>query len=293
MITVDILQDSVKMMARVFLLMVVVVLMAGTSHGWGEAERVRLEDVQVLTLTRGAMTTGRRSAPLPQLHCVGGTGRDEVQPDSVQCYNRGMDGRGVVQWECMADMDNGLKFGQVEVMCEGFDYPGDTYILAGSCGLQYYLELTEEGRERKRQGAGTIGGNGHGHGGGRKAGGRNGGRRNGGESRYESRSYGSTKGEPIEMSVGDFLWWVVVGLVCFILLAVCCGSPAKKKEKENIGGGGWVDPSKSANQSNETKDDCGTGGTRYRGKEEEEEEKDGTESSGRRKASGFGGTWIR
>jgi len=31
----------------------------GGALGWGEKERVRLEDVQVLTLTRGAMTTAR------------------------------------------------------------------------------------------------------------------------------------------------------------------------------------------------------------------------------------------
>merc|ERR1712004_509460 len=111
----------------------------------------RLEDVQVLTLTRGAMTTGRRSSPVPQLACVGGSGRGEEQPERVQCYNRGSDGRGV-QWECKADMDNGLRFGQVEVVCEGYDHPDDPYILAGSCGLEYTLELTKEGREKRTLG---------------------------------------------------------------------------------------------------------------------------------------------
>ena len=79
-------------------------LLLGGALGWGEKERVRLEDVQVVTLTRGAITTGRRSSPVPQLACVGGSGRGEEQPKRVQCNNRGSDGRGV-QWECKADMD--------------------------------------------------------------------------------------------------------------------------------------------------------------------------------------------
>ena len=35
------------------------------------------------------------------------------------------------------------------MICEGYDHPEDPYILAGSCGLEYNLELTQEGRERK------------------------------------------------------------------------------------------------------------------------------------------------
>merc|ERR1712107_882303 len=54
----------------------------------------------------------------------------------------------------MGDMDNGLRFGQVEVVCEGYDYPDDPYILAGSCGLEYTLELTKEGREKRSNSGG-------------------------------------------------------------------------------------------------------------------------------------------
>ena len=39
------------------------------------------------------------------------------------------------QWECKTDMDNAYRFGQVEVSCEGYDYPEDPYILKGSCGV--------------------------------------------------------------------------------------------------------------------------------------------------------------
>merc|ERR1719166_349784 len=52
-------------------------------------------------------------------------------------------------------MEGGVRFGKVEVICEGYDYPEDEFILAGSCGLEYTLELTREGREQERQRAGS------------------------------------------------------------------------------------------------------------------------------------------
>merc|ERR1711963_930874 len=117
--------------------------------GWGQKyEKIRLRDVQVLTLRAGEMTTGRRSSPVPQLSCVGGSGAGRGwEPQVVQCYNRGWDGRDV-QWECKADMEGTVRFGKVEVICEGYDYAEDDYILAGSCGLEYTLELTREGKQQ-------------------------------------------------------------------------------------------------------------------------------------------------
>ncbi|KAJ8269366.1 hypothetical protein COCON_G00119730 [Conger conger] len=78
-------------------------------------------------------------------------------PDVVQCQNKGWDGVDV-QWECKTDMDNAYRFGRIEVSCEGFNHPDDPYILKGSCGLEYALELTEEGRQRRRGGGGGGGG---------------------------------------------------------------------------------------------------------------------------------------
>ena len=51
----------------------------------------------------------------------------------------------VFQWECKSDMDNAFRFGSVEVICEGYDYPDDPYILKGSCGLEYTIDYTMEG----------------------------------------------------------------------------------------------------------------------------------------------------
>jgi len=207
-------------------------LLFGGALGWGEKERVRLEDVQVLTLTRGAMTTGRRSSPVPQLACVGGSGRGEEQPERVQCYNRGSDGRGV-QWECKADMDNGLRFGQVEVVCEGYDYPDDPYILAGSCGLEYTLELTKEGREKRSSGGGGWGG----------------GWSNPSNS-YSSKSYSDSSHQ--WSGLGDLILLGVIGIVIYAVYKTCVDSPSMEDRQNGagsasgggggMGGGGWTNP---------------------------------------------------
>ncbi|OAF65208.1 hypothetical protein A3Q56_07082, partial [Intoshia linei] len=42
-------------------------------------------------------------------------------------------------WECKADLNNIVKFGTLDVNCEGYDYPEDPYILVNSCRLLYSL----------------------------------------------------------------------------------------------------------------------------------------------------------
>ncbi|XP_078252077.1 store-operated calcium entry-associated regulatory factor [Rhinoraja longicauda] len=115
-----------------------------------DSERVLLREVQSLTLYSGRYTNGRRSSPVPQLECVGGTAScTSFIPQVVQCYNKGWDGYDV-QWECKADMDIAYRFGAVTVSCEGYNYPEDPYILRGSCGLEYVIDLTEEGIRKKK-----------------------------------------------------------------------------------------------------------------------------------------------
>uniref|UniRef100_A0A8C5D2C2 Store-operated calcium entry-associated regulatory factor n=1 Tax=Gouania willdenowi TaxID=441366 RepID=A0A8C5D2C2_GOUWI len=122
---------------------------------------VLLRDVQVLTLHGDRYTTARRSSPIPQLRCVGGSaGCHAFVPQVVQCVNKGWDGVDV-QWECRTDMDNAYRFGHIEVSCEGYQNPSDPHVLKGSCGLEYTLELTEEGRRGRSLGgvaSGVFGG---------------------------------------------------------------------------------------------------------------------------------------
>ncbi|KAF8938110.1 hypothetical protein BGZ58_001557 [Dissophora ornata] len=104
----------------------------------GNDKKVLLKDVQTLTLHRGKMTAGRRTSPVPQLSCVGGNACGHYEPDVVQCTNAGFDGSDV-QWKCQADLPQDLRFGELDVYCEGYNNPDDPYVLKGSCGLEYKL----------------------------------------------------------------------------------------------------------------------------------------------------------
>ncbi|EFX70643.1 hypothetical protein DAPPUDRAFT_309378 [Daphnia pulex] len=129
---------------RNFVFILFVVFCLGSTFG-GSSDSVKLSNIQVLTLYHGKMTNGRRSSPVPQLKCVGGTaGCGAFTPQVVQCYNRGSDGDDV-QWECKTDIDNAYRFGKISVSCEGYSYPDDPYVLKGSCGLEYSIDLTKEG----------------------------------------------------------------------------------------------------------------------------------------------------
>lgn len=124
-------------------------------ESWNDGGGILLQEIQALTLYRGQYTTSRRTSPVPQLQCVGGTaGCHSFVPEVVQCQNKGWDGVDV-QWECKTDMDNAYRFGRIEVSCEGYSHPNDPYVLKGSCGLEYTLELTEQGRRRSGAGGGA------------------------------------------------------------------------------------------------------------------------------------------
>ena len=98
--------------ASVMVLVVILgTIFINSTAAWGSNDpgKVLLKDVQVLTLKAGKMTTGRRSSPVSQLNCVGGSAKGQFNPQVVQCYNRGWDGQDV-QWECKSDMDNLYRY---------------------------------------------------------------------------------------------------------------------------------------------------------------------------------------
>lgn len=120
-------------------------IMISTVLGWGSSDKIKLTDVNVITLHQGKMTNSRRTHAVPQLRCVGGSaGCSAFMPRVVQCYNRGSDGYDV-QWECKTDMDSRYRFGEIAVNCEGYSYPDDPYVLKGSCGLEYNLDVVGGG----------------------------------------------------------------------------------------------------------------------------------------------------
>lgn len=99
--------------------------------------RVELAKISALTFYKDALTAARRTDAWPQLKCIGSACK-LYQPEVVRCVNLGGSGTDV-DWKCEADLPESLRFGRVEVNCEGWSHPGDKYVLKGSCALEYRL----------------------------------------------------------------------------------------------------------------------------------------------------------
>jgi hypothetical protein len=102
------------------------------------------------------MTSFRRTSTIPKLTCVPGNGFNNVYdainaccqfaPSVVKCKNNGFDDVGMLTWECYAELSDWFLLSHTVVTCEGYNNPDDLYILYGSCGLKYQLDLTPKGR---------------------------------------------------------------------------------------------------------------------------------------------------
>eukprot|EP00056_Hartaetosiga_gracilis_P000148 m.36339 g.36339 ORF g.36339 m.36339 type:complete len:318 (+) comp10084_c0_seq6:75-1028(+) len=119
-----------------------------TANGWGNSKyadknRVLLTSVQSLVFSTDRMTNAGRVSAIPQMKCIGGSAHcnSNKLPRVMQCQNVGTDGVDV-QWKCTAELDSDVKLGRTDVICEGYEYPDDPYILRGSCGVEYELDTT-------------------------------------------------------------------------------------------------------------------------------------------------------
>ena len=101
---------------------------------------IPINKVKELNLLHGNNTIGRRKNPIKQLTCEGWL-CFQYAPNKIKCNNVGTDGIDI-KWNCYTNLDSKVKFGKLDVNCEGFDFPEDPNILIGSCGLTYTLEYT-------------------------------------------------------------------------------------------------------------------------------------------------------
>lgn len=99
---------------------------------------IPLSGIKALTLYKGQYANRQRSTQL-QLQCQGGSAGCQHIPDVIQCTNVGYDGI-KDSWKCEAKLPNGVNLGSIEVVCEGYGYPGDHLVRVGSCVLQFTLE---------------------------------------------------------------------------------------------------------------------------------------------------------
>jgi SOCE-associated regulatory factor of calcium homoeostasis len=118
--------------------------------------RVELAKIKSLTFYKDSYTAARRTSALPQLVCVGKPCK-LYQPDVVRCVSLGGIGT-EVDWkvvpfhssdfflgltyvwsQCEADLPDTLRFGRVEVSCEGWSKPGDPHVLKGLVSCEYFI----------------------------------------------------------------------------------------------------------------------------------------------------------
>lgn len=103
-------------------------------------ERIHQRDIPSLLFEKGRITTSNRVPGMQQLQCTSNCHLAKVE--RVLCVNKGFDGNNV-NWKCEStDLPANVKFGKMDVSCEGFAYSGDKNVLVGSCGLQYALAST-------------------------------------------------------------------------------------------------------------------------------------------------------
>jgi len=111
------------------ILLTYVIMNVGSTFVFDESySKVLLKNVSAITKYAGRMTTWRRVSPINQINCIGGSAAGMYVSLTIQCMNRGWDGNDV-QWECVADLPSQFRFGEISVICEGYDYPEDPYIL--------------------------------------------------------------------------------------------------------------------------------------------------------------------
>lgn len=100
--------------------------------------RLELSKIPSLTFYQDSLTAARRTSPVPQLVCQGAPCK-LYKPEVVRCVSLPGGYGTEVDWKCEADLPESLRFGRVEVSCEGWSKPGDPFILKGSCSLEYRL----------------------------------------------------------------------------------------------------------------------------------------------------------
>jgi hypothetical protein len=104
-----------------------------------DLQRLDIRDVNTLIFYQNQSTISRRTDPIPQLECIGGTAShmSSFIIDRVEC--RKIDH----EWQCHSNLNDNYRLISSKVSCEGYDHSKDWQIVVGSCGLQYLLDYTD------------------------------------------------------------------------------------------------------------------------------------------------------
>ncbi len=97
----------------------------GSSQSNGRNRRILLNDIKTIAFNR---MLGHH------LEFSGGNARYyySFYPKIIECYNIGDN-----EWECESELDYRVNLGKTEILCEGYDYEDDPFIVEGSCRVNY------------------------------------------------------------------------------------------------------------------------------------------------------------
>ena len=97
------------------------------------ADKQLLKKGDIVNFKAGMKTTGRRTAPQPQIVTMPGSiyGIDEATCTCLQPNCK--------KWSCIANMPPMHSWGKIDVNCEGYDSKNDPYTLKDSCSLYYKI----------------------------------------------------------------------------------------------------------------------------------------------------------
>ncbi|KAJ9057994.1 hypothetical protein DSO57_1017319 [Entomophthora muscae] len=107
-------------------------------------DSVELKAIESLGFVRGRLVKSRRFEPTPQLECLSSPiDCQNADIDYVHCHNMAfMTESPLVFWDCKATVPEHYEIYSTKVDCEGYNHPGDSYVLKGSCGLKYQVRST-------------------------------------------------------------------------------------------------------------------------------------------------------
>lgn len=69
-----------------------------------------------------------------QLQRIGGNAPLNKEPHTIVC-----DHTEYGDWECSAELSKTVQLGNTQVVCEGYNHPGDLFVLKDSCAIEYEL----------------------------------------------------------------------------------------------------------------------------------------------------------
>lgn len=99
--------------------------------------------INELTFKKGEYTNSKNKS-VKRLQCIGGNAEiKSLKISKISCLKKNDN-----DWECDNPLGDLYQLSDINVICEGYGYPGDAYILDGSCYLQYKLDHTAKFYEK-------------------------------------------------------------------------------------------------------------------------------------------------